>query len=324
MDRGYQWLEGIANRMNEEIGRGAAASPESLKVRDLLGKFGFERRGHHINKHIRKGLRKFKLRADQDFTAPGLDAQITLEIDSDAPGAPCPPRPAEPTHRIGALKAARRSPTRVKPQSPLNEATFTMQMKNYSQVPVMRTDRDVSGIVTWRSINKRMSQGLECKSVDDCTDERVNVVSYNSRLFEAVRSVLEHEYVLVRARDKTITGIVTATDLLYEVGQLAEPFLFIGEIEGHLRNLIHGKFTLCQLEAASEDPDNTPDSDVATPPKRKTKGPADLTFGGYCRLLENRNNWKQLRSTSISRYSSNTCIPYEKYGMTSCISIPTG
>ena len=90
MDRGYQWLEGIANRMNEEIGRGAAASPESLKVRDLLGKFGFERRGHHINKHIRKGLRKFKLRADQDFTAPGLDAQITLEIDSDAPGAPLP------------------------------------------------------------------------------------------------------------------------------------------------------------------------------------------------------------------------------------------
>ena len=263
MDEGYQWLEAIANRMKEEIDRGAAASPESLTVRDLLRKFGYEKRGHRINKHIRKGLRKFKLRVVQDFTAHGLDSQVIMEIDSDAPGAPCPPLPAAPTHRIGALKAARRSPARVKPQSPLNEATFTMQMKNYSQLPVMRHERDVSGIVTWRSINKRRSQGLECKTANDCMDERVNVVSESSRLFEAVRTVLEHEYVLVRARDKTITGIVTATDLLSEVGRLAEPFLFIGEIEGHLRNLIHGKFTLGQLRAASDDSETI-------------EGPADL------------------------------------------------
>ncbi len=188
MDEGYQWLEAIANRMKKEIDRGAAASPESLTVRDLLRKFGYEKRGHRINKHIRKGLRKFKLRVVQDFTAHGLDSQVIMEIDSDAPGAPCLPLPAEPTHRIGALKAARRSPARVKPQSPLNEATFTMQMKNYSQLPVMRHERDVSGIVTWRSINKRRSQGLECKTANDCMDERVNVVSESSRLFEAVRT----------------------------------------------------------------------------------------------------------------------------------------
>ena len=42
MDEGYQWLEAIANRMKEEIDRGAAASPESLTVRDLLRKFGYE------------------------------------------------------------------------------------------------------------------------------------------------------------------------------------------------------------------------------------------------------------------------------------------
>ena len=47
--------------------------------------------------------------------------------------------------------------------------------------------------------------------------------------------------VLVRNGDRIVTGIVTATDLSGLFRQLAGPFLFIGEIEGHLRNLIHGK-----------------------------------------------------------------------------------
>ena len=246
MDAGYEWLEGIASRMKNEIEKGAAPSPESLKVRDLLWQFGFQRRGDWINNHIRKGLRKFRLRVDPDFRLLGLDSQVAIAIDADARNAPRPSPPPDPTLRIGALRAATRSPVSVRPQSPLSEATFTMQMKNYSQVPVMRTDRDVSGMVTWKSINRRGLQEPECKPVDDCMDERVNVVLDNCRLFEAVRTVLDHEYVLVRARDKTITGIVTMADLLREVGRLAEPFLLIGEIEGHLRNLIHGRFTLDQ------------------------------------------------------------------------------
>ena len=48
IDEGYQWLEGIADRMKEEIGGGVAASPESLKVRELLWQFGFQRRGDWI------------------------------------------------------------------------------------------------------------------------------------------------------------------------------------------------------------------------------------------------------------------------------------
>ena len=48
IDEGYQWLEGIADRMKEEIGRGVAASPESLKVREPLWQFGFQRRGDWI------------------------------------------------------------------------------------------------------------------------------------------------------------------------------------------------------------------------------------------------------------------------------------
>ena len=103
----------------------------------------------------------------------------------------------------------------------------------------------------------------------------------DTRLFDAIGKVSEHGYVLVRGGDRTITGIVTATDLSYQFGQLAEPFLFVGEIEGHLRNLIHGKFRLDQLRDASDR-------------KRPIEGSADLTFGEYCRLLENKDNWELL------------------------------
>ena len=117
MNEGYQWLQAVANRMNEELKRGAAASPESLTVKDLLWKFGFQRRGDWINNHIRNGLEKFKLRTDQDFAVVWLDSQIKIELDSDAPDAP---RARNPTHTIGALPAAHRKlvqPSNPRPRS---------------------------------------------------------------------------------------------------------------------------------------------------------------------------------------------------------------
>ena len=108
MDEGSKWLEAVANRMKKEVNRGAAASPESLTVRDLLWKFGYERRGDWINNHIRNRLEKFKLRTDQDFTVAWLDSSITIELDLDAPDAPDAPHTSDPTHRVGALEAANR------------------------------------------------------------------------------------------------------------------------------------------------------------------------------------------------------------------------
>ena len=87
--------------------------------------------------------------------------------------------------------------------------------------------------------------------------------------------------------------MVTATDLTDQLGQFAELFLFVGEIEGHLRNLIHGKFTLDQLSAASE--------------HQLVEGSSDLTFGGFCRLLENTDNWKRL-NLAIDRVEFVKCL----------------
>ena len=280
MDAGYKWLEEIATGMQADVANGVAPKPERLTVRRLLQLFGFQRRGDWINNHISNGLEKFKLRVDDDFTVAWLDSHITIELDSDETGASRTPRTPDPTHRVGALEAANRKPTSVKPESPLREATTKMQMNGFSRLPVMKTEREVSGIITWESIGARMALGRECAFVRQCM-QRAEVISGETRLFDAIRKVSEHGYVLVYGKDRTITGMVTATDLSHQFGQLAEPFLFVGEIEGHLRNLIHGKFTLDQLQAASGE-------------GRTVGGSADLTFGGYCRLLENPDNWERL------------------------------
>lgn len=280
MDEGYQWLKSVADKMNKDVAKGAAPEPERLTVRQLLHQFGYQKRGEWINNHIRNGMEKFKLRTDQDFTIAWLGSRIAIEPDADASGASGMPHAPDPTHRVGQLEAANRKPKSVKPESLLSEATTMMQMNDYSRLPVMKDDRDVSGIVTWKSIGARTALGLEGKYVKDCM-EPAQVIPSDTRLFDAIREVSEHGYVLVRARDKTIAGIVTATDLLRLFLELAEPFLFIGEIEGHLRNLIHGTFTLDQLQKAAGG-------------KKPIEGAANLMFGGYQHLLGDKDNWKQL------------------------------
>src|SRR3546814_4636712 len=55
-------------------------------------------------------------------------------------------------------------------------------------------------------------------------------------IFEAITDIVQHDFVLVRARDKTISGIVTAADLSLQFRTLTEPFLLLSEIETHVRD----------------------------------------------------------------------------------------
>ena len=106
-------------------------------------------------------------------------------------------------------------------------------------------------------------------------------IAINAPLFNAIKDIWEHGYVLVRDVDQTISGIVTASDFARQFAQLAQPFLIIGEIELHLRNLV-SKFTLEEMAEASGDPSTS------------IEGSWDLNFGTYCRLLENPDRWDRL------------------------------
>ena len=262
--------------------KGAAPTSEWLTVRQFLEHFGYARRGDRIISQIRNGLERHRLNTDPDFAVGWIDSNIQIRLDSDAPDARDSHPRSDPTHRISSLEAANREPRSVKPDQPLQAATTIMQLNDYSQLPVMTSIREVSGIISWESIGAHLSLGQTCECVRDCMNPAKELPD-TEPLIDAIGTIAAHGYVLVRSTDKSITGIVTASDLSLQFMQLAGPFLFVGEIEAYLRQLIHGKLTVEQLQAAS-----APDGG------RPIEGSGDLTIGDYHALLRKKENWDQL------------------------------
>ncbi|MBC7876571.1 MAG: CBS domain-containing protein [Anaerolineales bacterium] len=189
----------------------------------------------------------------------------------------------DPTYRIGKLESANNRPISVKPESSLQEIVTKMLAHDFSQLPVMTSERDVKGVVSWTSIGKRLSLGTPCSIARDCM-EPYHEISADISLFYAIDTIIEHEYVLVRDSSRVITGIVTTTDLSTQFLQLSEPFLLIGEIENHVRKLINGKFKREDLAKVRNPGDDN----------RKIEDVSDLTFGEYIRLIENQVQWNKL------------------------------
>lgn len=282
MSNGYEWLSEIAERMKAEIASAAAATPERLTVRELVGKFGYVKRGAYLANQIRNALEKLDLRTNPDFEGVYMGSTIAIELHSEATDSASPPEPDSATHRIGMLEAANKRPVSVNPEDPLEKATTIMRIHDYSRLPVMIGEREVKGVISWQSIGRSLSLGQQSyEYVRQCMDP-AREISFNTPLFNVIGGIAEHGYVLVRGEDKVITGIVTSGDISNQFMQLAGPFLLIGEIEGHLRHLAHGKFTVEEMQDASPEGQGN------------INGLADLTLGGYCRILQNPEHWGRL------------------------------
>jgi hypothetical protein len=163
-----------------------------------------------------------------------------------------------------------------------------MIAKDFSQLPVIVGTREVKGLLSWRSIGSRLAIGRPAKFVRDCMD-KPTIVASDTPLFEAIEIIAREDCILVQAPDKTICGILTATDLNEQFLQLAEPFLLVGEIEQGIRLLLHGKFSVTELEAAKLPGDD-----------RSIVGIADLTLGEYLRLVQDDVRWSKV-SLAVDR-----------------------
>lgn len=190
----------------------------------------------------------------------------------------------DPTYRIGKLPSANNPPVSVTADSSIQQAITLMLMNDFSQLPVMEGERTVKGVISWRSLGSRLVLGLKCERVRDCMDRHYEVSSETS-FFGAMESIVTNEYVLVRAKDGKISGIVTTADLSIQFRQLGEPFLLIGEIESHLRRLLQDKFSIEDLQKAKDPEDQ----------ERVVETVVDLTFGEYIHLLEDPEQWPKLQ-----------------------------
>lgn len=272
-------LEGIREKLEKGV------APERVTVRELLSWFGASRRGNRVVRAVRGALEKHGLDTQPDFELAWIDASVQFGLQK------ADDEPPQDTmyYRVDSLEAANRAPTAIKPDEPLTEAITRMLAHDFSQLPVMTTEREVKGTISWKSIGSRLSLGMKCNLVRECMDPAV-IIDSDLSLFDAIERIATEDYVLVRAKDARIAGIVTATDLAEQFRDLAEPFLLIGEIENRLRRLLHGKFRASQLRDVRAAGDDT----------RTIEGLADLTLGELLRLLEEPKNWDRLK-LSISR-----------------------
>jgi CBS domain-containing protein len=278
-------------------------------VRTLLSWFGAARRSYRNVRQIRKALSRTKLKTDPDFEEAWIDASLAFVIKpkplsktptkeavtaplSDTASTqginemPIPNKSAEGVNnrvRIGMLAAANRPPLCVSPDTRVEEAITLMLQNDYSQLPVTTSPRDVKGIFSWKSLGSRLALGKQCEKVSEYM-ESASETTLDASLFEAIQQIVEHECVLVRDGSRTLTGIVTTADLSHQFARLGEPFLLLGQIENHVRNLMADKYTANELAAAR----NPGDAD------RSIVDVSDLTMGEYIRFLENPERWKKL------------------------------
>ena len=163
-------LEEKLSEINKQIKEGI--KPQPVIAREFIGWFGAQRRSSWNVEYIRLNLKKYQLSTEPDFEYAYIDGNIEIirspqkkgtvkeELSSDVT--------KDPTYRIGKLASANKPLVSVKPDDPINTATSLMILYDFSQLPVMTSDRDAKGIINWNSIGSQLSLGKECKYVRDC------------------------------------------------------------------------------------------------------------------------------------------------------------
>jgi CBS domain-containing protein len=303
-----------------------AGETPQVTVRTILSWYGAKRRSGGTVLLIRKDLDKLSLETVPDFASPHIDTAVTIRrkpaqlgpIGSQTPVAAADTvaptthdavesadstdsvavvKQPEPAHQISRLRSANTPPVWVKPDTTVKEAITIMLARDFSQLPVMQSERDPRGIFSWKSLGSRLALGQRCIYVRECMDDHTEL-GPTASLYDAIPLIVKHECVLIRDTTKKIGGIVTPADLSVQFRELAEPFLLLGAIETHLRGWIALRFTIDDMRAA-RDPEDT---------EREINDVSDLTFGEYVRLLENPEKWEKLqlsidRKTFVERLS---------------------
>jgi CBS domain-containing protein len=72
---------------------------------------------------------------------------------------------SDPTFRIGRLPAANKPLVTVNQNDELTRAITLMLQYDFSQLPVMQGEREVKGVITWKSIGVRKAFGSACERV---------------------------------------------------------------------------------------------------------------------------------------------------------------
>ncbi|PSK90799.1 CBS domain-containing protein [Taibaiella chishuiensis] len=280
-----------------EILKEVQSTKKSIKTTPhvALKHLGFAKRGWRVNEKVYKLLEDHDVMCEPTFEHVYIYGEIEI---SARPKASIKKSTEEnedsdPIPRLSLLKASdltveidgAPNPNKlifVNRDTTVEKAVTLMLYHDFSQLPIL-SGKTVEGMISWKSIGKAMSLGHPCETVNQCKED-VRVLELNVPLFDAVKTILEKEVVLVKKRDQSICGIVTITDIGEQFISMAEPFLVLEQIENHIRKILDKKFSEEELNAICN-PDAT---------RKPLEVLSDLNFGDYLKLIEGENNFKKL------------------------------
>lgn len=174
-------LQSIANDLDE----GSDVPP--LTVREFLSWFNAQRRGSFIVWFIHRALDEARLTTEPDFESLYIDAVFSFKrketpvagsitatlqdatLSSEARVSDAPSF-MDPTYRLSKLEAANRAPVSVSPNASIVQAVTLLASNDFSQLPVMTSDREVKGVISWSSIGIRFGMGHKPLDVRDAMD----------------------------------------------------------------------------------------------------------------------------------------------------------
>ncbi len=256
-----------ASELADVADRTRAGETPAETVRALLQRFGFEKRGYHKVRFVRKSLEVAGLTTEPDFNTVSLDSLVTYRptalattpVESDVGASSGDGQfdgetvaaAEDPAYRLRRLDDSAQVLTSVTPDDELRRATTLMMTHDFSQLPVMTGPRNVKGVVSWRSIGLRFALGGDPALVRDAMETDVVVVEAETSLFGAIPRIVSNDYALVRRGDGTF-WIVTTSDLSVRFKELAEPFLLLAEIENQLRGLLDEYVAPALIQAAKD------------------------------------------------------------------------
>ncbi|MCZ0975642.1 CBS domain-containing protein [Streptomyces albulus] len=284
----------------------------SLPIRGLLNLWGFRIRDHASVPQIQLDLKGFGLTTVPDFASGSLDDEVAIlsatreqetaastdDLDSGtslepAEGAEIQEDFEDLEEPVGMFpQAAMRvhdlrcahSVTSVAPDDPLPLAMGRMAEHGYSQLPVIDASGTLHGVITWASIAHMHATGRHPRLTSAISGE-YEIVNASAHLLPVLPIIRSHEFVLVRAADGRVSGIVTSADLAGEFGTVARPFFTLGEIERRLRRCLGRVYR---------------EADVQKVHKRK-RSVDEMMFGEYIRLLDNEERWNKLGWPGVDR-----------------------
>ncbi len=214
-----------------------------VTVRDLLGRWDYQRRSVPRVQMIDRELERIGLRTDPPLYDAGWIGNWVALVPIEKAGTNSAPPPAEQEVglRVGQLKAARVEVMSVKREASLSEARTKMMLHDYSQLAVWNGRGSDVMAVTWESIAKAQLCRQKLTLSDAIVSARV--VGLDDDLIPLIGTIANEGFVVVRRKDRELSGIITSADLSVEFETLAGPFFLLGEIERRLRRVIEGVFT---------------------------------------------------------------------------------